>query len=116
MFKKLKAWRRKNWPTQIEQFQDGDAFAAEEISKYGIHEGVHIIMCLPFDKSDAFDRGMINHAERALSQYNAGWQCADQIIKNAPHHVAVEVITRKNHQTNPAYQKGMEDRLLKEQP
>ncbi|MCF8861631.1 hypothetical protein KIP58_21845 [Xanthomonas campestris pv. campestris] len=116
MFKKLKAWRRKHWPTQIEQFQDGDAFAAEEISKYGIHDGVNVIMSLPSNKRNAFDRGMINHAERAMAQYHAGWKCADQIIEKASYHVAVEVITRKNPANNPAYQKGMEDRLLKEQP
>ena len=47
-------------------------------------------------------------------RYNAGWICADTILKNAQYSVAADVITRHHTTTHSAFQKGMMDRLKQE--
>jgi len=46
--------------------------------------------------------------------YDAGYKCADTIIKNASMFVAINVIVKYDSKSRPEFHKGMMDRLNKE--
>lgn len=66
-------------------------------------------------KTEQFQDLVTREQERYNLAHKAGYDTADKIIKKAPKHVAIEVITRKQEGTNPGFADGMQARLLKEE-